>query len=170
MVSEEYIYAYQCGTSIQQNTNMEYIALIVAIITLIVSAIAIIVAVAIAKSQKRISLLEMRLRILDDMDTFVNKVLPRWCWDGNMYPYNQHTEEQVRIVFDNELGDFFSEIDSVAFTCNMLRGDEKHATEKGQCHGKQDYEIEEERIEIEKNLSNRFKKQKERAYKKWIKI
>lgn len=134
------------------------------------SIVAIIVSGNIAISQKRIALLEMRLRILDDMDSFINKVLPNYGWDGNRYPYNQHTTEQVRILFDDEMAEFFPEIGKVAYKCDELRGNEEWATNKGDYKMKYDYEIEEDRIRLEEDLSNRFKKLKDKAYKKWIKV
>ncbi len=146
------------------------LSLLISLFAACCSFAAIFVALMIARSQKRIALLEIRLRILDDMDSFINKVLPNFEWNGNRYPYNQHTTEQVRILFNDEMAEFFAEINKVADKCDMLRGDEERATQKGNYRMKYDYEIEQDRIQLQEDLSNRFKKLKDKAYKKWIKV
>ena len=48
------------------------LSLLISLFAAYCSCAAIFVALMIARSQKRIALLEIRLRILDDMDSFIN--------------------------------------------------------------------------------------------------
>ena len=149
---------------------MDLATLIASIVAAVGSVLAVIVAIIIANSQTRISLLGTRIQVLDDMDRFVNEVLPNWEWSGSLAPINRYSEKQIEVLFDSEMSSLFARILSDAEKCNMLRGDKTHAVRRGECHGKDASEIEQERINLENELKKAVKEQKNRAYAKWIRI
>lgn len=132
--------------------------------------VAIVVAVVSLKKQTRLSLMLIRIEILADMSRFVNVILPSSGWDGDVSIARKYSERQIKVLFDEELADCYAKILKSAETCNLLRGDEDYAQKHGICHGKDECQIEEERMEIQKSLSEEFAAQNDRAYCKWIKV
>lgn len=144
--------------------------LIVSIVAAIGSVAAVIAAIIIAKSQKRIALLETRLGILKNIEDFIDAYFPDWDTYISKSPIKNISYDQVRILFDEELGEFFNRIISDFKKKNELIGDEAFAERRGECHGKDPQQIVNEIYAIDEKLSDDFKVQKERAYKKWIKV
>lgn len=146
------------------------LTLATSIVVAIGAVVAIVVAILIAKSQKRIALLETRLRILKNIEDFVEAYFPAWDTYISKSPIKNYSYDQVSIMFDEELGEFFNRIISDFKKKNELIGDEAFAERHGECHGKDSQQIVNEIYAIDEKLSADFKVQKERAYKKWIKV
>ena len=155
------------------STDPEWITiatLIASIIAAIGAVAAIIVSIVIAQSLKRIALLETRLEILKNIEDFVELYFPDWDTYISKSPIKNLSYDQVRILFDEELGEFFNRIISDFKKKNELIGDEKYAENHGECHGKNPQQIVEEIHAIDEKLSADFKAQKDRAFEKWIKV
>ena len=132
--------------------------------------VAIVVAVVSLKKQTRLSLMLIRIEILADMSRFVNDILPLWNWNGDVFLDRKYSERQIEVLFDKKLADCYAKILKSAETCYQLRGDEDYARNHGTYHDKDENQIEEERMEIQKSLSKEFAAQNDRAYCKWIKV
>ena len=152
------------------NDCLATITLIVSIASALVAIVAILVAIGIANSQKRISLLEYRMRILSDLETFVNDVMFSAEWHGSMYPYIKYSKQQIAILFDEEFADFYVQIDSFAEKYAEKLGDEDYANKKGEFKVKSPDEVQVERERMENDFANEFNEQRDRVYKKWIKV
>lgn len=150
--------------------KQETVSFVTSIIAAIASVIAIIVAIGIAKTQKNISLLENRIRILNAIEDFVNNRISNWEWNGSLDPIDNYSKETVRIFFDEEFSEFFEGIKSKAKQVNILIGNIEFAKTHGTCHDKLPEEIETEIHDIVEKISADMKKQRDRAYRKWIKI
>lgn len=157
---------------VEVSTNTDWIT-IITLIASVVAAIgaiaAVVAAILIARAQKRIALLETRLQILKNMEVFVDIYFPDWDTYISKSPIKNLSSDQIRILFDDELAEFFDRIIEDFKKKNELIGDEKHAERKGECHGKNPQQIVDEIHALDDSLSKDFKVQKERAYKKWIK-
>ncbi|MGN1433759.1 MAG: hypothetical protein ACI4XI_08665 [Ruminococcus sp.] len=146
------------------------LTLATSIVAAIGAVVAIVVAIRIANSQKRISLLEYRMRILSDLETFVNDVMFSAEWHGSMYPYIKYSKQQIAILFDEEFADFYVQIDSFAEKYAEKLGDEDYANKKGEFKGKSPDEVQVERERMENDFADEFNGQRDRVYKKWIKV
>ena len=154
------------------STNPDWITittLIASIVAAIGAVAAVVVAIIIARSQKRIALLETRLQILKNIEDFVDIYFPNWDTYISKSPIKNLSSDQIRILFDNELAEFFDRIIADFKKKNELIGDEKHAERKGECHGKEPQQIVNEINALDEKLKKDFKQQKDRAFKKWIK-
>ena len=157
---------------VEVSTNTDWIT-IITLIASVVAAIgaiaAVVAAILIARAQKRIALLETRLQILKSMEDFVDIYFPDWDTYISKSPIKNLSSDQIRILFDDELAEFFDRIIADFKKKNVLIGDEEHAERKGECHGKTPQQIVDEIHALDDSLSKDFKVQKERAYKKCIK-
>lgn len=157
---------------VKVSTNIDWITmitLIASVIAAIGAIAAVVVAIIIARSQKRIALLETRLQILKSIEDFVDVFFPDWDTYICNSPIKNLSADQIRILFDDELAEFFDRIIADFKKKNDLIGDEEHAERKGECHDKNPQQIVDEIYALDESLSKDFKVQKERAYKKWIK-
>ena len=131
---------------------------------------AVIVAVIIYQRQKRIALFDRRTQILNDFERFVYSVLPNWEWDGSIILVTKYSEGEIEALFDDSIVKLQKDIIKAAELCNVLIGDINYAKRKGTCHDKTEFELEDERIAIEKKISKDFTDRRAFAYKKWLKI
>ena len=131
---------------------------------------AVIATVCIYYRQKKIALFDRRMQILNDFERFVFNVLPSWEWKGQTDLITKYSEQEVVALFNEEYSALQQNIIQTAESCNLLIGDMEHAKSHGTCHNKTDYEIEDEIINLEKELQARFIQKRGEAYKKWLKI
>lgn len=170
-MEEQYIENARQVVEVSANTDwVTLLTLIASIVAAIGGIAAVIASIIIAKAQKRIALLETRLGILKNIEDFVEVYFPAWDTYISKSPIRNISYDQVRILFDEELGDFFNRIISDFEKKNELIGDEEYAENHGECHEKNPQQIVEEIHAIDKKLVADFKAQKDRAFKKWIKV
>lgn len=122
------------------------------------------------KRQEKIALFDRRMRILNDFETFIFSVLPDWEWKGDCSLVEKYARHEVVSLFDETYGQLQDKTLKVAMECNTLLGDIDHAKRRGECHGKADYQLEEEKIAKEKDLGESFKEMRGKAYERWLKI
>ena len=134
------------------------------------AVVAVIVAVIIYQRQKKIALFDRRTQILNDFERFVFSVLPNWEWDGSMTLVAKYSEKEIEALFDESIVKLQKDIINAAKSCNSLIGDIDYAKRKGVCHDKTEFELENEKIVIEKRISKLFTDYRASAYKKWLKI
>lgn len=131
---------------------------------------AVIATVCVFYRQKKIALFDRRMQILNDFENFVFNVLPNWEWQGQTNLITKYSEKEVVALFNEEYGELQKDIIKTADSCNMLIGDIEHARSHGVCHNKTDFELEEEKTNLEKELQTRFSEKRGKAYEKWLKI
>lgn len=132
--------------------------------------VAVIAAVCIYYRQKKIALFDRRMQILNDFERFAFDVLPNWEWQGQTELITKYSEQEVVALFNEEYGELQKDIIKTAGSCNMLIGDMDYAKRNGTCHNKTETELENEKINLEKQLQLRFSEKRGKAYEKWLKI
>ena len=110
------------------------------------------------------------MQILNDFERFVFDVLPNWEWQGQTELITKYSEQEVVALFNEEYGELQKDIIKTAGSCNMLIGDMDYAKRNGICHNKTETELENEKINLEKQLQLRFSEKRGKAYEKWLKI
>lgn len=134
------------------------------------AAIAVPVTMTIYRRQKRIALFDRRMKILNDFERYVTKILPNDGWDGNQCLIVNYSRDEVVALFDESFGALQDLIIKTADECNMLIGDYQHALRKGTCREKTELQIEQEKMEKEASLRIFFKEKRAEACRKWLRI
>jgi hypothetical protein len=133
--------------------------------------IAIFISINTAKRQNKIALFEKRQRIYDDLDDYVNRQLISWEFDlSKIELFYRYSPAHIEALFDSKIKDFRIYLEKVSYQINMLWGDYEYAKNKGNCNGKDEFEIEDEIQNLCDEVTVRFRGLKDKGFPKYFKL
>ena len=153
------------------NINQGFISAILSILSLAVAIIAICISIHIMKKQNKISLLEQRYKVINEIEHYVLYELQSWEFDFSKTKiFYKYSKAYVETLFNKDFGDFLYRLEEVSKQINILQGDYDHAMRNGDCNDRNADDIDNEINSKRKEISKDFKKIKEDIALKYLKL
>lgn len=123
----------------------------------------------IAEEQNKIALLEKRLDVFKKIEEYIG-VMDSWQYNYGWFQKLLITESEIELLFDKEFAGFYVELERESAKIDTLWGDYKYAEEHGDCHGRNEEEIETKIQDKVACIRKSFKVIKEKMYSKYLYI
>ncbi len=123
---------------------------------IILSVVAIIISINTARKQNKIALYQERIKYLDELKFFISKIEINEVPLTEKFFFSQ-SESSSFFLFGNLGKNLYIDLEIKYSEASRLEGDRKYAQTHGECNGRDEETVEDELIQVEKEIVSLFK-------------